>query len=140
GYQQVVLELRDGESVSGLMNGESAESLTLVDAEARLQTIPKANIANRAASKLSLMPEGLQAGLTLEQFADLIAYLESRKSDPRQPAGEPGPDGFAPLFNARSLAGWRELPDQPKRLSRSNEVAPASGRWTARDGILEHDG
>jgi putative heme-binding domain-containing protein len=140
GYQQVVLELRDGESVSGLMNDESAEAVTLVDSEARLQTIPKSNIANRTRSTLSLMPEGLQVGLTFEQFADLIAYLESRKSDPRQSAGEPAPDGFAPLFNARNLDGWREFLDQPDRLSRSNDGAPAGQHWTARDGFLEHDG
>ena len=140
GYQQVIVELRDGESVSGLMRGETADALTLVDGEARPQTIAKSNIAGRTMSQLSLMPEGLQVGLTLEQFADLIAYLESRQSDPRQTVSDPAPDGFAPLFNGRDLAGWREVPDQPMRVSSSTEAAPAIRHWTARDSILEHDG
>jgi hypothetical protein len=34
------------------------------------------------------MPEGLHVGLTLDQFTDLIAYLESLKTDPRKPGKE----------------------------------------------------
>jgi len=84
GYQQIIIETRDGETSSGLLKAENAETITLMTAEARLQSIPKNSIINRTMSKLSLMPEGLQVGLTLEQFADLISFLESRKADPRK--------------------------------------------------------
>jgi len=46
--------------------------------------VKKTRIKERRASSLSLMPEGLQAALTLDQFADLIAYVESLRSDPRR--------------------------------------------------------
>ena len=52
---------------------------TILDALGRLQTIPKAKITVRRDSDLSLMPDGLHLGLTLEEFADLVAYLESLK-------------------------------------------------------------
>ena len=84
GYQQVLIETRDGEVYSGLIKAETADALTIVSSDARAQSIPKSTIVSRTMSKLSLMPEGLHQGLTLEQFTDLIAFLESRKVDPRR--------------------------------------------------------
>ena len=63
-------------------------------------------------SKLSLMPEGLQQGLTLEQFADLIAFLESRKTDPRSSRIEPSPAGFIHLPQSAAMVATSGL-DQP---------------------------
>jgi putative membrane-bound dehydrogenase-like protein len=80
GYQQTVLELKDGDSISGAVKGESADTVTIQDAEARMQTIRKNEIARRSTSALSLMPEGLQTALSLSDFADLISYLESSKA------------------------------------------------------------
>ena len=80
GYQQIVFELKNGDSVSGAVKGESTETVTIQDSEARLQTVRKSDIARRTTSALSLMPEGLQAALSLTDFADLIAYLESLKT------------------------------------------------------------
>ena len=83
GYQQWNIETTDGESYSGLIQAETPENVILINSEGRLQTIPKGAIASRTASKLSLMPEGLQNGLSLDEFADLIAFLESLRSDRR---------------------------------------------------------
>jgi putative heme-binding domain-containing protein len=140
GYQQVQIELRDGEGISGLLSAETADALTLIDGEARRRIVSRADIVNRSLSRLSLMPEGLQAGMTPEQFANLIAYLESRRTDPRQPGNQPAPEGFISLFNGRDMEGWREFPDQPPRVSRSTPGAPAVRHWLAREGVLEHDG
>ena len=77
GYQAINIEMRDGEFVSGLLKAETADELTLVDSAAQAHTIPKKQITSRKLSELSLMPDGLQAALTLSEFADLLAYLES---------------------------------------------------------------
>jgi putative membrane-bound dehydrogenase-like protein len=77
GYQALNVETKDGESVSGLLKGETNEELTLVDAAGQLQRIPKKQVASRQLSQLSLMPEGLHTALTLSEFADLLAYVES---------------------------------------------------------------
>jgi putative heme-binding domain-containing protein len=84
GYQQVLIETSDDESFAGLIKSESADTLTILTAQAKLQTIPKSKITSRHSSQLSLMPDGLHLGLSLEEFTDLIAYLESLKIDPRK--------------------------------------------------------
>jgi putative heme-binding domain-containing protein len=79
GYAQTIIETTDGEIVSGLVQSETADTVLLLDAGGEPRTLSKKTIARRALSSFSLMPEGLHAGLSLEQFADLIAYLESLK-------------------------------------------------------------
>lgn len=79
GYQQTVLELKDGETVSGLVKGETAESITLRGADGINQTVSKSQIQTRDASALSLMPEGLHSAITPQEFADLLSYLQSLK-------------------------------------------------------------
>ena len=86
GYQQTTVFLKgDGDSASGIMRGETAEELTLVDNEGKKNVIAKKNIASRKLSELSPMPEGLQIGLSLQEFSDLASYLESLKDQPTVP-------------------------------------------------------
>ena len=82
GYQQIVIEMADGEEFSGLVKGETADTLTLHDSSSREHKLPRASIKARRNSALSLMPEGLQAVLSLDDFADLVAYLASLRSKP----------------------------------------------------------
>ena len=79
GYQQITIEMQDDEEVSGLVKGETAETLILRDSSGREHKLPRASIKARRNSALSLMPDGLQAALSLEEFSDLIAYLSSLK-------------------------------------------------------------
>jgi len=82
GYNQVQIETKDDDFIAGLFKGETGDEITLLDANNQLRRISKAQITSRQNSQLSIMPEGLQAALTLREFADLIAYLESLKSQP----------------------------------------------------------
>jgi putative membrane-bound dehydrogenase-like protein len=79
GYQQVIVETKDGESFSGLVNAETSETLVLRDGDGNLHRIPKARLQSRRPSALSLMPEGLHEVLSPGEFADLVAFLESLK-------------------------------------------------------------
>ncbi|HSH17152.1 MAG TPA: hypothetical protein VLD18_14010, partial [Verrucomicrobiae bacterium] len=81
GYQAVEIETTDDESFSGLAKGETGTEVLLLDRLGQLQRIPKDKVASRRNSDFSLMPEGLQSALTLEQFAGLISYLESLKGN-----------------------------------------------------------
>jgi quinoprotein glucose dehydrogenase len=85
GYQAVEIETQDDESFSGLAKGETGTEVLLLDRLGQLQRIPKDKVASRRNSEFSLMPEGLHAALTLEQFAGLISYLESLKGNPASP-------------------------------------------------------
>ena len=88
GYQQITIEMKDDEEFSGLVKGETAETLILFDNSGREHKLPRASIKSRRASLLSLMPEGLQSGLSLQEFSDLISYLSSLGSKPPQPSDQ----------------------------------------------------
>ena len=83
GYQQITIELAGEEEISGVVKGETADTLTLRDSSGREHKLPRASIKARRISALSLMPEGLQSALSLEEFSDLIAYLASLKGKPQ---------------------------------------------------------
>jgi putative membrane-bound dehydrogenase-like protein len=144
GYQQTLVVTRDDETLTGLVRSESASELVLVDALGRPRTLAKSDIVERTLRPESLMPEGLHAGLTPEQFADLIAYLESRKTDPRLRGSRPTPDGWTDLLAAHEAgvpAGWREFPAGTQRIdaaTRSKSASPV--HWGKLDGRLVHDG
>jgi len=70
------------------VRGETADELTLIDTDAKKHVIPKKEIESRKQSDLSLMPDGLQIGLSLQDFADLIAYLENLKDQPVHAAAQ----------------------------------------------------
>ena len=84
GYQQVVVRTRGGQTYAGPVKAETAEELTLHEADGTLRTVRKADVAARKDSGLSPMPENLHAGLSLQQFADLVSYLESLKTEPQE--------------------------------------------------------
>jgi putative heme-binding domain-containing protein len=94
GYQQVTAATTDGRVIAGLVRTESVETLTLRDADGKDHAIPKAEIEERKGSSASLMPDGLHLGLSPQDFADLVSYLESLKASAastRQPEQKPGP-------------------------------------------------
>jgi putative heme-binding domain-containing protein len=84
GYQQTILRMKDGDVQSGVIRGETDKDVTLFDASANKTVIPREDIKSREHGKLSLMPEGLHLGMKPEEFADLIAYLESLKETPKK--------------------------------------------------------
>jgi putative heme-binding domain-containing protein len=83
GYQQFSVALDDGTVLSGLVQGETETTLTLVDREAKRHEIAKDQIVERKPSTVSMMPENLHVGLSLAEFADLIAFLESCRELPK---------------------------------------------------------
>ncbi len=127
GYQQFAVKTTDGREVVGSMKADTGEGITLADLAGQTTLIPRVQVADRHALNISLMPEGLHAGLTPEQFSDLVAYVASRRSDPRTEPVPPLPSGFAPLFNGHDLAGWR-MTDINRR------------HWKVIEGRIEHDG
>jgi putative heme-binding domain-containing protein len=80
GYQVTTVAMADGRVLSGLVRSESDEAVVLRDAEGKDHEIPKANIEQRKSEATSLMPQGLQVGLSPQDFADVISYLESLRT------------------------------------------------------------
>ncbi len=84
GYKQTMVLTKSGVVTAGRFMGETAEELNLMDAEGKRHAIRKSEIDQRKESDLSLMPEGLNTGLSLQDFADIVIYLESLKEPPRK--------------------------------------------------------
>jgi len=76
-YQAEMFELKDGKIVTGAIVRETAASVQVRTAENpdKPVAIPKGQIANRATSTVSLMPEGLLESLSQQQIADLLAFV-----------------------------------------------------------------
>ncbi len=78
-YEQHVVETKNGETISGVWVNLRPEELSLNTPEAGIVAIPNKNIVSHTVTKLSLMPEGLENALTIQDFRDLLAFLLSLK-------------------------------------------------------------
>lgn len=79
GYETVVVATSDGKVLSGLIKSDNADGVEIQDAEGKRIKVAKADIEDRKTSDLSLMPNGIVEGITPQDFADLVAYLETLK-------------------------------------------------------------
>jgi putative membrane-bound dehydrogenase-like protein len=77
GYEPTIFALVDGRVVTGIVRTETSDAVEIQDADAKLLRLTKNEIETRKRSDVSLMPNGLAQGLNLQDFADLIAYLET---------------------------------------------------------------
>ncbi len=78
-YQAEMIELKDGSVITGVLVRESAAAVLIRtgDHPEKPVSIPKGQIADRAVSSVSLMPEGLLDGMSHTEIADLLAFLQS---------------------------------------------------------------
>lgn len=81
GYDSVVLTLNSGKTIVGVFKGETGEGVRLMDDEGKPHEIAKKDIDERSISPVSRMPNGLSDGMTLQDFADLIAFLEKLRQE-----------------------------------------------------------
>jgi len=79
GYKVTQFQLADGSVVAGAIKKETKEAIEVVTADAKTRMIKADEIEARKESNQSLMPNGLAEGLSLQDFADIVGYLESLK-------------------------------------------------------------
>ena len=89
GYEPVVVATNDGRILTGIVKSDAPEGLEIEDADAKRIKIPRADVEERKASDVSLMPNGIVEGISPQDFADLIAYMETLK-DASANQGKPG--------------------------------------------------
>lgn len=93
----------DGTVLTGMLAGESANSLRLINSQGKEEQVLRADIEELNASTKSLMPEGFESQMTKQEMADLLSFLANRgKYTPLSlaavstlsgPKGMPGPRG-----------------------------------------------
>jgi putative heme-binding domain-containing protein len=74
-YLTYVVETTEGEPLIGLLRDETPATVTLQRLEGGPVILRRANITYQQAQLWSLMPEGLEAGLTPQNMADLLEYI-----------------------------------------------------------------
>lgn len=72
-----VVETQGGENFIGIIQRESPRAISLRQVNGTEIIIPNSNIGIIRPQAWSLMPEGLEMGLTQQGMADLIAYIQS---------------------------------------------------------------
>ena len=80
-YQQTTVEKTDGQFVSGVIVSEDGEEVVLKTLAGNV-SVPRKEVKELKTSELSLMPEGLMAGLEEPEIRDLFLYLRQAKQVP----------------------------------------------------------
>jgi putative membrane-bound dehydrogenase-like protein len=76
-YVTYVVTLKNGKVVTGLIAAETATSLTLKRAENQTDTVLRQDVEEMRSMGVSLMPEGLEKSVTIEEMADLLGFLKN---------------------------------------------------------------
>ena len=78
-FASYVVNTTNGQSHTGLLVRRTENDLVLRDAQNKDVTVPAKQVEELRPSRTSLMPDGQLASLTVQDAADLLEYLASRK-------------------------------------------------------------
>ncbi len=68
----------DGAVLTGMLAGESANSLRLINTQGKEVQVLREDIDQMSAASKSLMPEGFEGQISKQEMADLLAFLANR--------------------------------------------------------------
>ncbi|MEZ6124727.1 MAG: discoidin domain-containing protein [Planctomycetaceae bacterium] len=77
GFDTWTFVMADGKVHTGFVVLESAETVSVRGTDGLSKELPQQDIDERVKQDISMMPKGIVGNLTVEQLADLIAYLQS---------------------------------------------------------------
>ena len=81
GYDGYSIETADGRSFTGILGQETSSGITLRTADGREEAVARDRIVSMRPMTASLMPEGLEAGLSKQDMADLLEFLKNGKAE-----------------------------------------------------------
>ena len=74
-YTTQVVETREGESMLGIVSDENRWTLTLAQIGRSKLVWPQLNVSAIRPQSWSLMPDGLEQGMAVQDMADLMEYV-----------------------------------------------------------------
>ena len=77
-YKAYVAKLLDGRVVTGLLASETKTSIELLDAENKRHAIQRDDIDDLKESPKSLMPEGFEKTLKIDELTDLLEFMTQK--------------------------------------------------------------
>ncbi len=105
GYRSTIIQTDAGKVLSGVVKTQDEKQITLIDANGKTHTIARVEIEESLESPVSIMPEGLAKELSVSEFTDLIAYLESLRHGDLGTWNEvTGPISVPPGFEIHTIA------------------------------------
>jgi putative heme-binding domain-containing protein len=78
-YEAHIIEMADGQVLTGVIKSHTAEGLLLVDLAGQETNLPHGKIVGDTVLPTSLMPMGLDQTLAPEELLNLVAFLRSLK-------------------------------------------------------------
>ena len=111
GFRTSVVLTTAGQTLTGVVREQPADAIALYDAAGVKHLVPVTTIEQRETTNVSLMPQGLEQQLSVEQFTDIIAFLDSLRADKNAPFGAAVtgpisvPDGFEVSTICTGLTG-----------------------------------
>jgi putative heme-binding domain-containing protein len=104
GYGTTIVETKSGEQFQGILKDASARAIELMTGDGQHVRINTSEIQEQRGSTISLMPEGLHAALSRQEFADLMEYLVTLKQPESSLASNRGmPSDIAELAKPVTL-------------------------------------
>ena len=79
GFETWHLDLKNGDEVFGLLASETADEIAMKDSKGVLTRYKKSEVAKREKLNTSIMPTGLQATMSTQEFVDLLEFLFAQK-------------------------------------------------------------
>ena len=77
-FTSYIVVTNDGRTYNGLLVSDTGSQIVLRQAEGKEQTISRDEIDELQATTKSLMPEGVEKDVDLQQMADLLEFLKAR--------------------------------------------------------------
>ncbi len=78
GYHAFNAKLKDGSELYGLITSETGNSVSFKLTDGSTRLVARSDLADLKSTGQSLMPAGLETGMTHQEMADLIAWLQQQ--------------------------------------------------------------
>ncbi len=98
GYGAVIVETKAGNTYQGVLKLKNDAELKLMGVDGTLVSVATAEIKEQTGSSVSLMPEGLQTSLAVQEFTDLIEYLTTLQQPESKVASNRGMPDVIPAL------------------------------------------
>jgi putative membrane-bound dehydrogenase-like protein len=76
-YEPVLVTTKSGKAINGVIRKDSPEELVLATGVNQEARIPRDDVEDVQPSKVSIMPAGFDQQLTVQELADLVAFLKA---------------------------------------------------------------
>ena len=74
-YRLYQIDTSEGATLTGIIQNETENSVTVRQPFGPSQTVPRSRIGRLQGLERSMMPDGLEEGLSLQDMADLLQFI-----------------------------------------------------------------